>query len=76
MFEITWQVSTSKVVCTERKESLSVPLNYTVLKKNEQLKMHKDEDLDCKMLSVIMRHFKKYLEIFFFWNLPPSLARF
>ena len=33
MLEITWQVSTSKAVCTERKESLSVPLNYTVLNK-------------------------------------------
>ena len=38
--------------------------------------MHKDEDLDCKVLSVMMRHFKKYLQIFFFWNLPPSLTTF
>ena len=29
--------------------------------------MHKGEYLDCKVLSVMMRHFK-YLEIFFFWN--------
>ena len=50
---------------TERKESLSVLLNYTVLI-NEQLKMHEDEDLDCKVLSVMMRHFKKCLQIFFF----------
>ena len=33
MFEITWQVSTTKAVCTERKESLSVSSNYTVLNK-------------------------------------------
>ena len=38
--------------------------------------MHKDEDLDCKVLSVMMRHFKKYLGIFFFRNLPPGLTRF
>ena len=31
--------------------------------------MHKNEDLDCKVLSVMVRHFQKYLEIFFFWNL-------
>ena len=31
--------------------------------------MHKGEDLDCKVLSVMMRHETfKYLEIFFFWN--------
>ena len=55
-----------KQFCTERKERLSVPLNYTVINKiNEQLKMHKDEDLNCKVLSVMMRHFLKYLEIFF-----------
>ena len=35
--------------------------------------MHKDEDLDCKVLSVVLRHFKKYLEIFVFWNLPLAL---
>ena len=35
--------------------------------------MHKDENLDCKVLSVMMRHFKKYLKIFFFWNLPLAL---
>ena len=29
--------------------------------------MHKGEDLDSKVLSVMMRHFK-YLEIFLFWN--------
>ena len=28
--------------------------------------MHEGEDLDCKVLSVMIRH--KYLEIFFFWN--------
>ena len=28
--------------------------------------MHKGEDLDCKVLSVMMRC--KYFEIFFFWN--------
>ena len=38
--------------------------------------MHKDEDLDCKVLSVMMGHFLKYLEIFFFWNLPASITRF
>ena len=30
--------------------------------------MHKGEDLDCKVLSIMMRHLNKYLEIFFFWN--------
>ena len=30
--------------------------------------MHKGEDLDCKVLCIMMRHLKKYLEIFFFWN--------
>ena len=29
--------------------------------------MHKGEDLDCKVLAVMMRHLN-YLEIFFFWN--------
>ena len=29
--------------------------------------MHKGEDLDCKVLSVMITHFK-YLEIFFFWD--------
>ena len=39
--------------------------------------MHEDEDLNCKVLSVMMRHFKNYLQIFFFWNLPlASLTRF
>ena len=28
--------------------------------------MHEDEGLDCKVLSVMMRHFKKYLQIFSF----------
>ena len=38
--------------------------------------MHKDEDLDCKVLSVMMRHL--YLEIFFFWNriFGPKLSTF
>ena len=39
--------------CTERKESLSVSL-YLI---NEQLKMQKDEDPNCKALSVMMRYF-------------------
>ena len=30
--------------------------------------MHKGEDLDCKVLSVMMRHLNIYLEIFFFSN--------
>ena len=34
---------------------------------NEQLKMHKGEYLDCKVLSVYDETFK-YLEIFFSWN--------
>ena len=36
--------------------------------------MHKDEYLDCKVLSVMKRHLKKYLEILFFWNLPDALT--
>ena len=38
--------------------------------------MHEDEGLDCKVLSIMMRHSKKYLQIFFFWNLPPALLGF
>ena len=30
--------------------------------------MHKGEDFDCKVRSVMMRHLNKYLKIFFFWN--------
>ena len=28
--------------------------------------MLEDEDVDCKVLSAMMRHFLKYLQIFFF----------
>ena len=38
--------------------------------------MHEDEGLDCKVLSIMMRHFKKYLQIFFFCNLPLALLGF
>ena len=38
--------------------------------------MHEDEGLDCKVLSIMMRHFKKYFQIFFFWNLPLALLGF
>ena len=38
--------------------------------------MHEDEGLDCKVLSIMMRHFKKYLQTFFLWNLPLALLGF
>ena len=38
--------------------------------------MHEGEELDCKVLSVMMRHFKKYLQIFFFGICPLALLGF
>ena len=35
--------------------------------------MHKDEDLDCKVLSVMMRHFKNVLKYFSFGICPLAL---
>ena len=60
MFEITWQVINIKSSFALKEKKAYQSHLITLYQSNEQLKMHKGEDLDCKVLSVMMRHLESF----------------
>ena len=55
MFEIMWQVLTFRAVFELKENKAYLSRGITLYQLNEQSKMHKGEDLNCKVLSVMIR---------------------